>query len=121
MPVLDRVRLDILPRLVEHLNDFVSCRHHQCQSHSALGLVKETLTKRALLKVHQVLLDVRQARRPDDDRVAVLALQQAVVRDPAERDFGEGQPVLGRDGLDLGERGEVGFVPVPAAVRLSDS
>ena len=60
-----------------------------------------------------------QARRADEDRVAVRTLQQAVVRDPAERDLREGEPVLLRDDLDLRERIEIRLVPVPDAVRLS--
>ena len=59
------------------------------------------------------------ARRPDEHRVPILALEQAVVRDPAERDLGEREAVLLRDGLDLGERVEVRRVPVPLAVRLA--
>lgn len=64
------------------------------------------------------LLDVRQARRADDDRVAVLALHEAVVRHPAERDLGHRQLVLLRDDLDARERLEVRVVPVPVAVVL---
>ena len=67
------------------------------------------------------LLDVIQAGRADDDRVAVLALHQAVVRDPAERDLRHRQVVLLRDGLDLGQRVEVGLVPVARAVELRKS
>ena len=59
------------------------------------------------------------ARRPDEHRVPILALEQAVVRDPAERDLGEREAVLLRDGLDLGECVEVRRVPVPLAVRLA--
>ena len=56
---------------------------------------------------------------PDEHRVPILALEQAVVRDPAERDLREREAVLLRDGLDLGERVEVRRVPVPLAVRLA--
>ena len=59
------------------------------------------------------------ARRPNKHRVPILALEQAVVRDPAERDLGEGEAVLLRDGLDLRERVEVRRVPVPLAVHLA--
>ena len=60
------------------------------------------------------------ARRPNEHRVPILALEQAVVRDPAERDLREREAMLLRDGLDLGEGGEVGLVPVSRAVRLMD-
>ena len=46
------------------------------------------------------LLDVVQARRADDDGVAVLALQQTMMRYPSERDLGESQVMLLRDLLD---------------------
>ncbi len=59
-------------------------------------------------------------RCPDQDRVTVLALEETVVRDPAEGDLGESQIVLLRDLFDLGERLEVGLVPVPRAVVLSE-
>ena len=58
------------------------------------------------------------ARCPDEHRVPKLALEQAVVRDPAERDLREREAVLLRDGLDLGQRVEVGLVPVARAVEL---
>ena len=76
------------------------------------------LTQGALLKVNEVLLNVLRARRPDEDCVSVLALHQTVVRDPAERDLRHRQVVLLRDGLDLGQRVEVGLVPVARAVEL---
>ena len=60
-----------------------------------------------------------RARRPDQHRVPILALEQAVVRDPAKRDLREREAVLLRDGLDLGERVEVRRVPVPLTVRLA--
>ena len=69
-------------------------------------------------KLRTHLLDMRNARRADDDRIPVLALQQAVVRHPAQRDLREGQPVRGRRSLDRRERGEVRVFPVAAAVVL---
>ena len=60
------------------------------------------------------LLDMVQAGRADDDRIAVLALHQAVVRDPAERDLRHRQVVRLRNLLDGRERVEIGLVPVPA-------
>ena len=48
----------------------------------------------------------------------MLAPHQAVVRQPAERDLGERQPVRLRGGLDLRERGKVRVVPVALAVVL---
>lgn len=61
------------------------------------------------------LLDMLQARRTDDHRIAVLPLEQAVVRHPAQRDLGERQPVLVRRPADERERVEVRLLPVPAA------
>lgn len=55
-----------------------------------------------------------EARRADDDGVAVLTLQLAVVGDPAQCGFSERQVVLGRDGFDGGKGLEVMLVPVPA-------
>lgn len=80
--------------------------------------VERTLTQRALLQIYQILLDMLRARRPDQHRVPVLALQQAVVRDPAERDLRHRQVVLLRYGLDRGQRAEVGLVPVACTVIL---
>ena len=62
-----------------------------------------------------------QARCTNDDRVAILALHQAVVRDPSESDLRESEVVLRRDGLNLIERFEVVLVPVPTAVILHDN
>ena len=61
------------------------------------------------------------ARRPDQNRVPVLPLHQAVVRDPSESDLRESEVVLRRDGLNLIERLEVVLVPVPKAVILHDN
>ena len=63
------------------------------------------------------LFDVVQARRSDDDRVAKLALHEAVVRDPTERDLREGQSMLSSDDLDGIQRLEVVFVPVSSSTR----
>lgn len=62
---------------------------------------------------------MRRARRADDDRIAELALQLAVVRHPAEGNLSEREVVLLRDGLDLGERVEVGLVPVAGKVAFT--
>ena len=59
-----------------------------------------------------------QARRADEDRVAVRTLQQTVVRDPAQRDLGHCQSMLIRHGADRLDRFEVRLVPVPTAVVL---
>lgn len=48
----------------------------------------------------------------------MLAAHERVVRDPAERDLGEREAVLLRDGLDRRERAEVRLLPVPRAVVL---
>lgn len=64
------------------------------------------------------LLDMLQARRPNDNGIAVLALHQAMMRHPAECDLGERQIVHLRDIFDLRQGTEVSFVPVPAAVAL---
>lgn len=53
----------------------------------------EQLTQRPFLQINQILLDVRQAGRSDEDRIAVLALHETVVRDPAEGDLGHGEVV----------------------------
>ena len=70
------------------------------------------------LTVFKAYNDVLQARGPDDDRIAMLALEQAVVRDPAERDLCERQAVLLHDRLERRQRLEVGLVPVAGAVVL---
>lgn len=62
------------------------------------------------------LLDVIQTGRAYDDRVAILALHQAVVRDPAQGDLGDGQVVRLGDLLDGCERLEVRLVPVAVGV-----
>lgn len=74
----------MLPRLVKRLDDI--------------------LGKRSLLEVDEVLLEVRVARRADEDVVALLAAHERVVRDPAEGDLGEGELVSVGDGLDHLER-----------------
>ena len=56
---------------------------------------------------------MRQARRADDHRIAIFALEQAVVHHPAQRDLRERQPVRVRRGPYARERGEVGLLPVP--------
>lgn len=60
------------------------------------------------------LFDMLGARCADEHRVAVLPLHEAVVRNPAERDLRQREPVLLRDLLDGGECLEVRLVPVPA-------
>ena len=67
---------------------------------------------RVRTEAHTHLLDVVEAGRADNDRVAVLALHEAVVRDPAERDLRHRQAVRLRDLLYRGERVEVRLVPV---------
>ena len=55
-------------------------------------------------------------RRADEDCVPVLALHQAMVRDPAERNLSERQVVLLGNLLDLGKGTEVRLVPIPGAI-----
>lgn len=62
---------------------------------------------------HSHLLNVLQGRSADDHRVTMLALEQAVMRDPAERDLRHRQLVLLGDRLDRREGLEVRLVPVP--------
>ncbi|TFY51776.1 hypothetical protein EVG20_g10843 [Dentipellis fragilis] len=80
----------------------------------------ETLTQRALLQIHQVLFDMLDTGRTDEYRVAKLALQEAVMRDPAQSNLGHGEVVLVGDGLDLRESSEEGFLPVPVQRGPSD-
>ena len=65
------------------------------------------------------LLNVVETGGTNDDGVAKLALHQAVVRHPAQRDLRQRQPVLRRDRLDLVESAEVRLVPVPDPVHLA--
>ena len=57
-------------------------------------------------------------RGTDEDCVPVLALHQAVVRDPSQGDLGERQVVLLGNLLNLGEGAEVRLLPVASAVVL---
>ena len=57
-------------------------------------------------------------RGTDEDCVPVLALHQAVVRDPAEGDLRERQVVLLGDLLDLRQCFEVWLVPITLTVVL---
>lgn len=59
-----------------------------------------------------------QGRRADDNRVAMLALEETVVREPTQGDFRERQFGLLRDLLDGSERAEVRLVPVSPAEGL---
>lgn len=92
--------------------------HNEPSAHARPIYTLARLTQGSLLEVGQVLLDVVQARRANDDRVPVLALHLTVVRQPAERNFAEAQAVLLCDLLDIAERLEVRLVPVPVAVVL---
>ena len=65
------------------------------------------------------LLNMVQTRRADDNCVAVLLLQFAVVRQPAKCNLAKGDVVLARDLLDGSERREVWFVPVPVTIVLT--
>ena len=118
MEVRRRARRDGEPRLVQRLHHLL--RYASQSAPQALTAINRrgTRTQRALLEVDEVLLDVRQRRRADDDRVPELALHEAVVRDPAQGDLSQRELVLLRGSLDLGERSEVVIVPVPCAVCL---
>ena len=50
----------------------------------------------------------------------MFASEKAMVRDPAERDLGERQIMLFRDGFDHLEGLEVRLVPVSAAIALGE-
>ena len=76
------------------------------------GERKKTLTQRSLVQILEVLFDMCHARSADEYRVPILALHEAVVRHPAQRDLGKRQAVLRRHVLDLRERGEIRVVPV---------
>lgn len=58
------------------------------------------------------LLDMLDAGSADEDRVAIFALHQTVVRDPTQGNLSHGQVVLVRHSLDLLEGLEVWLVPV---------
>lgn len=59
-----------------------------------------------------------QTGRPDEYRVTVLALHQAVMRDPAESDLGHRQIALLRNLFNGRERTEVRVVPVTSTIVL---
>lgn len=70
------------------------------------------LTQGPFLQIDQVLLDVRQAGRPNEYRITVFALHEAVVRDPTESDLSHSEVVSLRDGADAIESFEIGLLPV---------
>ena len=55
-----------------------------------------------------------RARGTDDDRIAVLATHQAVVRHPAQGHFGQRQVILVADRLEQVDSFEVRVIPVAA-------
>lgn len=62
------------------------------------------------------LFDVVQTRRPDNNRVAVFAAHQAVVRKPAEGDLRHRQIVALSGRADRRDGLEIVVVPVPEGV-----
>ena len=143
MEVVGRVGRDLEPRLVQDFEDFLSCnarllisadikryeRHDMThEAAPSRGQPSSVLRPRVRLLFfpHSTrvdkdthLLDMLHARRPDQNRVPVLPLHQAVVRHPAQRDLRQRQSGLRSHGLDLVESAEVRLIPVPGPVHLA--
>ncbi len=114
--VSDPAGIDDTTRKQEHSRNGPFSKSARFYSHSRNSLSVELQLPSRAGNTH--LLEMLQGRRADDNRVAMLALEETVVREPTQGDFRERQFVLLRDLLDGSERAEVRLVPVSPAEGL---